>query len=53
MCFVKKFTVTFLFGLPDEVNNRYPASQARFPQFRVIESFCVESSKKRSDLVAL
>jgi len=53
MCFVKKLTVTFSFGLPVEINNRFPTSQAKFAQFRVNESFCVESSKKLSDLGAL
>ena len=34
---VKNLTVTFLVGLTVEINNPVPASQARFPQFRVIE----------------
>jgi len=43
MCFVKNLTVTFLFGSPVDIKNRSPAgaSQARIPQFRVIERFCV------------
>jgi len=53
MCFVKNLTVTFLVGSPVKINNRVPVSQARFPQFRVIERFCVESSIKRSDHGAL
>jgi len=52
MCFVKNLTVTFLGGSPVE-NSRAPASQARIPQFRVIERFCVESSNKRGDRRAL
>jgi len=35
------------------IKNRVPASQAWFPQFRVIERFCVESRNKRSDRGAL
>jgi len=53
MCFVKNLTVTFSVGSPVEINNRVPANQARFPQFRVSERFCVESSNKRSDHGAL
>jgi len=53
MCFAKNLAVTFLVGSPVEINNRVPASQARFPQSRVIESFCVWSSNKRSDCGAL
>ena len=36
-------------GLPVAVNNRVPASQAAFQQFRANERFCVEGSNKRSD----
>jgi len=43
MCFAKH-----LGGSPVEINNRVPASQARFPQFRGNERFCVKNSKKRS-----
>jgi len=32
----------FLVGFPVELNNRVPATQARFPQLRVIERFCVK-----------
>jgi len=48
MCFVKNITVMFLVGFLVEINNRLPASQAQFPQFHVIECFCVVSNK-RSD----
>jgi len=53
MCFVKNLTMTRVFGSPVEINNRVPASQVRFPQFHVIEHFCVESKNKRSDRGAL
>jgi len=53
MCLVKNVTVMFSVGSPVEINNPVPASQARFPQFRVIERFCVESSNKRSGRGAL
>jgi len=52
MCFDKYLTATFSVGLPAKINNRVPASQARFQHFRVIEErFCLESSNKRSDRV--
>jgi len=51
--FCQKLVVTCLFGLPVEINNRVPAGQARFQQFRVTERFCVESSNKRGDGGAL
>jgi len=35
----------FLVGSPVEIYNPVPKSQARFPQFRVIESFCVKSDR--------
>ena len=41
-----KLTVTFLVGSPVHINNRGPVSQVPFPQFRVIERFCVESSTR-------
>jgi len=53
MRFVKNLTATFLVASPVEINDRVPASQARFPQFSVIERFCVESSNKRSAPVTL
>jgi len=43
MCFAKN-----LGGSLIEIDYRVPASQARFPQFRVKERFCVKNSKKRS-----
>jgi len=43
-----------VFGwFPAKINNLVPASQARFPQFRVIKRFCIEGSNKRSDHGAL
>jgi len=33
--------------------NSEPANQSRFPQFRIIERFCVEGSNKLSDCGAL
>jgi len=47
--FIKYLSNTFLAGSPVEINNCVPTSQARYPQFRVTERFCVESSNKRSD----
>jgi len=49
MYFVKYLTVTFSVGSSVKINNRVPASQARFPQFRGIERFCVEGSNQPSD----
>jgi len=53
MCFVKNSTVTVLVGSPVEIYNRVPVSQARFPHFRVLERYYIESSKKRTDGGAL
>ena len=36
-------------GLPVAVNNRAPASQVGFQQFRATERFCVEDSNRRSN----
>jgi len=49
MCFMKYLTGLFSVGLPLEINNPVPASQVRFQEFRVFESFCVEGSNKHSD----
>ena len=49
MWFMKYLTNLFSVGLPLEINNPVPASQVRFQEFRVIESFCVEGSNKHSD----
>jgi len=46
MCCVKYLTMTFPVDLPAKINNRVPANQVRFQQFRAIERFCVEGSKK-------
>jgi len=43
----------FSVGLPAKIDNPVPASLVRFQQFRSIERFCVEGSKKRSDRGAL
>ena len=53
MCCVKYLTMTFLVGLPVEINNPVPVSQVRFQQFRATERFSVEGSNKRSDRRAL
>jgi len=53
MCLVKHLSVTFTVGLSMEIKNPAPASQARFPQLRVIECFCVEGRNKRNDHEAL
>jgi len=50
VCFVKYLTVMFSIDSPVEIKNPVPASQARFPQFRVIESFCIKGSNKRGAL---
>ena len=44
MCLIKYLTVTFSVGSIVEIENPAPASQARFPQFRVNGRFCVEGS---------
>jgi len=41
-------TVAFSDDLPVEINNIL-ASKKRYQQFRLIERFCVEGSKKRRD----
>jgi len=43
----------FLVDSPVEINNRVPASHARFAQFCIIELFCAESSNKPNDPGAL
>jgi len=42
-------TVAFSDDLPVEINNIFLASKKRYQQFRLIERFCVEGSKKRRD----
>jgi len=46
-------TVAFSTYFPVEIHNPVPASQVRFPQFRVSERFCVEGSNTYSDRGAL
>jgi len=46
VCFLEP---RFPVGLPAKIDNRVPASQVRFQQFRSIQRFCVEGSNKRSD----
>jgi len=41
--------MTFLVGLPVEMNSLVPTSQGWFQQFHVIECFCIEGTNKRSD----
>ena len=53
MCLAKYLTATFSFVSPVDINNPVSASQARFPQVRVIERSYVESTNKRSDRAAL
>jgi len=53
MCCVKYLTMTFPVDLPAKINNRVPANQVRFQQFRAIERFCVEGRNKRSNRGAL
>jgi len=43
----------FSVGSPVEINNRDPANQTRFPQFRINKRFCVEGSNKHNDRGAL
>jgi len=43
---VKNFTVTFLIDSPVEINNRVPASPARFPQYRVMNDFASKVAKR-------
>jgi len=45
--------MTFPVDLPAKTDNPVPASQVRFRQFRVIESFGVEGSNECSDRGAL
>jgi len=53
MCLVKYLTAAIPVGSPVHIKNPVPASQSRFPQFRVTEGFCVEGSNKRNDRGAL
>jgi len=46
---VKYLAVTFSVSLPVEIKHPVPASQARFPQFRVTERFYFSGYNKRSD----
>jgi len=44
--------LTYSVGLPAKINYPVPASQqVRFPQLRVIEHFCVESSNLSTVIV--
>jgi len=45
--------VAFSAGSLMEIKKPVPAKQARFPQFRVIERFCVAGISKHSDHAAL
>jgi len=53
MCLVKYFTVTFMGRSPVTIKTPIPASQARFPQLRVSERFCLAGNNRHNDRRAL